>query len=219
MKIYDAIERYLEGGMNEQERLEFERKLEADSHWKERLEEHIKMRTSLDEIVAEDIRSYIRTLQTDSDAHRSSSRVSGKLLSRIITAIVFLLIVLAYFFMNKPMRADMAFEKYYKAPVAESSRSKAEIFEDPVAVDYFRAHDYIADSDYQSALDVLERMDLNENNRWYDNVEWFELLLKLKLESSEGKKMLKEMLNDRDNEYHQEIQQLARDLKITSSHK
>lgn len=214
MEKFERIEAYLTGSMSPSEKEEFKLMLTNDPSLRQEVDKHAKMLYSLDKILEDDVRNHLHQLSAGSTGDRNPmvSKWKGRWMALIF--LIALTILLFYIQFFKSLSPEGAFIKYYNAPMAENIRGGEELFEDPVAVDYFQAHSLIAKEDFSGAYKVLEKLNLPESNKWHDNVEWYKSLLLLKLEPEKGHIEIKRLLDSENHKYQENIELLAKDLGI-----
>ena len=201
---YTYIKDYIDGNLHADQREQFELRLREDVVFKKAYESQLKFRLGLDELVAEDIRSYIDHLNhaKEDSVDRRGVRTLNLML---VLGGLFILILLSIIFFKKAYSSEDVFSRFYKAPVAETVRSTDSENTDAIVMAYFEAHNMIAKGRYEDALYAFRQIDVTADHKLADNVEWFEILLLIKLGSAEGEEMLKELGQDEEHKYSNEI--------------
>jgi tetratricopeptide (TPR) repeat protein len=160
MNYSKLIDRYLDGDMDEKEKLWFEKELQSDSNIARDLELHrevnkairesdvLKLRSQLDEIHHEIEPEYQKTV---------ARKVIQSKYSRIAAASVVVLFTLGMLLgnlLNQPLTADQLFEKYYEVPeVTAPPRSDVEI-----DLLYQEALEYYSNEQFGEAMELFEKV-------------------------------------------------------------
>lgn len=223
MDKYLQIESYIMNALSKADKIDFEKRLSHDEELSAELDSHVKMKVGLNEFVKEDVIDVIDSLRVESnvDNHEEAKVVqSDANINRRISRHKFIGIaasILVLFFVGwswlLPMNENEIFEKYYKSPIIEDTRSGEKEDIGRIEKEYFEAHILVAQKKYQESITAFNSIDLPENHYLIDNIEWFTSLIGLKIDNRNAVISFKEMAKIPNHKYSKEIQSLLHDLK------
>jgi len=176
MEQFEHFESYLSGKLSDADQKTFEKKLAEDIDFNSDFEMHQKMQGAMDILVEEDAKKFISSL--DKAQVSSETKTTKKSQWPIYIAVLLLLLVGLFLFLNPFSAKEEDYMKAYLPPLAEATRSTDNTSsESTYYLKTEEAHKLIAHKKYEKAAGILEGLLPEFIGKEKQEIEWYLALI------------------------------------------